>query len=193
MGAYDGEFVSNTSCLADAGWKGIYIEPIETYYKQCALRHQHNNVVCLNCAAGAEEKEITIFQGGAITTTDPKQVNRYANIDWAQGIAFVETKCQQRILNTILEEQKVYPHFDLLCVDVEGTEQEVFKGFDLEYWKPKMMLVELEDVHESFQKFQDHVQEHSTLRKFIIDSGYKEIYKNEINTIFLRNDITYKG
>ena len=32
VGAYDGELFSNTACLADTGWKGLYIEPIYDHY-----------------------------------------------------------------------------------------------------------------------------------------------------------------
>jgi hypothetical protein len=51
-----------------------------------------------------------------------------------------------------------------------------------------MMLVELEDEHESFQKYQDHVEVHKTLRDKIHSHGYVEIYKDHINTIFVRED-----
>ena len=63
VGAYDGESFSNTSCLADHGWSGIYIEPIKTFYEKCRKRHKKNeNVKVLNLAAGIEDKEITIYR-----------------------------------------------------------------------------------------------------------------------------------
>ena len=52
VGAFDGESVSNTSFLADSGWKGIYIEPILDYYIQCSNRHQKNNVIVSNLSVG---------------------------------------------------------------------------------------------------------------------------------------------
>ena len=44
VGAFDGEAFSNTSCLADAGWTGNYIEPIPDYASKCAARHANNRV-----------------------------------------------------------------------------------------------------------------------------------------------------
>jgi len=35
VGAFDGESFSNTSGLADFGWRGLYIEPISEFAIQC--------------------------------------------------------------------------------------------------------------------------------------------------------------
>ena len=48
------------------------------------------------------------------------------------------------------------------------------------------MIIELEDEHESFQKYQDHVAVHRALREKIHAAGYVEIYKDHINTIFVQ-------
>ena len=52
IGAYDGESFSNTSFLADLGWHGIYVEPVQQYAQICARRHQSYNIRLLNCAVG---------------------------------------------------------------------------------------------------------------------------------------------
>ena len=88
VGAYDGEFVSNTSCLADHGWGGLYIEPIDEYYQKCLNRHKNNDVTVANVAIGLEEGETTIYNGETLTTLDRDQMNRYRQIDWAQHISF---------------------------------------------------------------------------------------------------------
>ena len=74
IGAYDGETFSNTSCLADHGWKGIYVEPVDQYYLQCLERHKNNNVLVIQCSIGNEEKETEIYVGGGLTTTNKKLV-----------------------------------------------------------------------------------------------------------------------
>ena len=188
VGAFDGESYSNTSCLADHGWNGIYVEPIEHHYNACMSRHKNNDVYVVNCAIGTQEGEIDIYIGGPLTTSDPDQVKRYSEIDWAQHIPFSMGKCEQMKLDSLLDHFEVEPGFDILGVDVEGREHDVFDSFDLAKWKPKMMLVELEDEHESFQKYQDHVEVHKTLREKIHSQGYFEIYKDHINTIFVRED-----
>ena len=189
VGAYDGEFVSNTSCLSDHGWKGLYIEPIYEFYLKCLKRHDKNDVIVANVAIGLEEKEIKIYKGDTLSTLNESQVNRYKEIDWAQHISFSETTCDQMRLDSLMEKLEVPKNFDILVVDVEGKESEVFKTFELDEWNPKMLIVELEDEHESFQKYPELIVEIKELRNFIQKKGYVEIYKDHINTVFVKNEI----
>jgi FkbM family methyltransferase len=192
VGAYDGEFVSNTSFLADHGWQGLYIEPIYDFYLKCLKRHNDNDVTVANVAIGLEEGEKVIFKGDTLSTLNEDQVSRYKEIDWAQHISFSETVCDQMRLDTLMEKMEVPKNFDILVVDVEGKESEVFKTFDLDEWKPKMLIVELEDNHESFQKYPELVNEIKELRTFIHDKGYTEIFKDHINTVFVSNELNYE-
>lgn len=189
VGAFDGETFSNTSGLADYGWKGIYIEPIESQYKSCKERHKKNNVLVLKNSIGTQEGEIEIFIGGSLTTTSIDQSNRYKEIDWSKHKSFNTSKCDQLRLETVLNRYNIKPRFDLLCVDVEGQEYDVFNSFDLEYWKPKMIIVELEDNHLSFQQYEDYIADVKNLREKIENSGYTEIYRDKINTVFIEQNI----
>jgi FkbM family methyltransferase len=188
VGAYDGEFASNTSCLADHGWEGLYIEPIYDHYLKCLSRHDKNNVTVANVAIGLEEGEKIIYYGDTLTTLDKEQVERYRQIDWAQHIKFSETVCDQMRLDTLMEKLEVPKEFDILVVDVEGKESEVFQTFDLDEWRPKMLIVELEDEHPSFQKYEILIDKLKNLRNFIKDNGYIEIFKDHINTVFVREE-----
>lgn len=188
VGAYDGDFVSNTSCLADHGWGGLYIEPIDAHYLKCLERHKDNNVTVANVAIGLEEGETTIYYGDTLTTLDPAQMQRYREIDWAQHIRFSETTCDQMRLDTLMEKIEVPKGFDVLVVDVEGKEPEVFQTFELDEWKPKMLIVELEDEHHSFQKYEGHIDDIKKLRDYIGSKGYVEIFKDYINTVFVREE-----
>jgi FkbM family methyltransferase len=190
VGAYDGEFVSNTSFLADHGWKGLYIEPIYDFYLKCLKRHHDNDVIVANVAIGLEECEKVIFRGDTLSTLNADQVDRYKEIDWAQHISFSETICDQMRLDTLMDKLDIPKNFDILVVDVEGKESEVFKSFELDEWKPKMLIVELEDNHESFQKYPELIDEIKELRTFIHGKGYIEIFKDPINTVFVRNELT---
>jgi len=188
VGAFDGESFSNTSCLADHGWSGIYVEPVEEHYEACLRRHDKNDdIAVVQCAIGSTDKVIDLYVGGPLTTSDPEQVKRYSEIDWAQHIPFSKrTEVEQVTLDELLDYFDLEPgQVDLVTVDVEGREADVFEGFSLGEWAPKMLIVELEDEHESFQKYQDHVAVHRELREKIVNTGYVEIYKDHINTIFV--------
>ena len=189
VGAYDGEFVSNTSCLADHGWQGLYVEPIYDHYLKCLDRHDKNDVIVANVAIGLEEGETTIYYGDTLTTLDKDQVKRYSEMDVFQHISFSTTVCDQMRLDTLMEKIEVPKEFDVLVVDVEGKEAEVFETFELDDWKPKMLIVELEDEHPSFQKYEDLVDRIKNLREYILNKGYVEIFKDHINTVFVRDEI----
>lgn len=188
VGAYDGEFVSNTSFLADIGWKGLYIEPVHEYYLKCLKRHDSNDVTVANVAIGLEEKEVKMFRGETLSTLNPEQVDRYKQIDWASHISFDEIMCHQIRLDTLMNKLEVPKKFDILVVDVEGKESEIFKTFDIDKWRPKMMIVELEDEHPSFQKYPDLIADIKELRDYIESKNYVVIYKDKINTIFVTQE-----
>ena len=38
-----------------------------------------------------------------------------------------------------------FKNFDILVVDVEGNEEDVLNSFSIEEWRPKMMIIEIED------------------------------------------------
>lgn len=189
VGAYDGDSFSNTAFLADIGWRGFYIEPIQEFAGACANRHEQNDVSVICCAIGPENKKIEIFQGGTLTTPLKSQVEMYEQIQWAKGHhKGHSTMVPQYRLESVLNKCKIEPEFDLLVVDVEGYEAAVFDSFDLTVWKPKVMIVEIEDKHESFSEFPDFIEKCAALREKIKAAGYVEIYSDHINTVFVADD-----
>lgn len=188
VGAFDGQMVSNTSCLSDHGWKGVYIEPVYDYYLRCAERHKNNkNITVLNCAVGVEESIKKIYVSDALTTMVDEYPYMYRQMDIFKecNMNFSPGFCEQYRLEKILMDLNIPKNFDLLVVDVEGKETEVFQSFDLNYWMPKMMIVELADNHSSFKSYKNVIEDHKKLREFIVSKNYVEIYSDEINTIFL--------
>jgi FkbM family methyltransferase len=185
VGAYDGQEFSNTSCLSDIGWKGLYIEPVIEFYNRCLARHKNNNISFENCSIGTIEKEIDIFVNGAITTTSLDQVKTYYDIGWSDKHEV--QRCKQFRLDTLLKKYNISRQFELLVVDVEGNETDVFNSFDLIHWYPKMIIVELVDNHETFVTNKQIKKSNIDLRKKITSSGYSEIYSDNINTIFISN------
>jgi FkbM family methyltransferase len=189
VGAFDGESVSNTSCLADCGWKGIYVEPVLEHYIQCNNRHIHNNVIVANLSIGLEEGEQEIYCSGIVSTLDKNQSEKISKMDIFNYPSFIKSKCYQMRFDTFLKKYQVPKNFDLLVIDVEGREEQIFASFDIEEWRPKMLIVELVDEHPEFQdKFSESVKQSRNLRSYIRMKNYSEIYKDHINTVFILND-----
>ena len=186
VGAYDGQSVSNTCFLADLGWRGVYVEPIPEFAAACATRHRRNpNVTVVNAAVGREAGIMELHLAGALCTTNDNFYSAYRNISWAKGLlSHRNVTAPVMTLNGLLDEHKVPNGFELLVVDVEGGEPDVFAEFALARWKPKVLIVELEDHHPDFGRIESIREPIAQLRRDILGAGYIQIYVDSINTIF---------
>lgn len=189
VGAYDGESYSNTSCLADVGWSGLYIEPISEFADRCSRRHRNNSgVQVINCAASDEVENVKIFLGDILTTVVDEQVAAYEKISWATGLHKGEMReVSAAPLDMILDRHNVTPRFDLLVIDVEGAEEKVMRGFSLQRWLPKAILIELEDEHPDFRDNARVVQSVGRVRALIENAGYSLAFKDHINSLYVLN------
>jgi len=189
VGAFDGESVSNTSCLADAGWKGFYIEPVKEHFEQCVNRHKNNKKIEVsNYAIGTEVGYKPVYCSGIVSTLDKEQADIVSSMHLFGYPQFTESECKQVRLDSYMQMADVPKNFELLVVDVEGREEDVFKSFRLDLWKPKMMIIELVDDHSYFQENVKLITSCRKLREYINTVGYTSVYRDHINTIFVSND-----
>ena len=97
-----------------------------------------------------------------------------------------EVVIQSKKLDTFLVEIGIEKGFDVLVVDVEGFESQVFAGFSLSLWRPKMLIVELADTHPDLNSTS---KVDARLGKQIVRANYNIVYKDSINTVFIRDDV----
>lgn len=187
VGAYDGESWSNTSCLADNGWRGLYIEPIAHHMSMCRKRHASNNVVFEETAIGNSTQNIEMSVVGGLSTTLERCHQAHKSF-FSPDIFSYETKTivRQNRLDTVMNQHSISQQFDLLVVDVEGAERTVFESFELAWWLPKMIIVELCDVHNGFNNYTDLQDDARWVRNHIILNGYVTVWSDSINTVFVR-------
>ena len=93
-------------------------------------------------------------------------------------------------LDTFLRENEIMIGFDLLVVDVEGLEGKVFSGFSLDLFLPKMIVIELVDTHPHLKATSNS---DAVLGQQILSAGYEIVYKDVINTVFIRRDVWEKA
>ena len=180
VGAYDGYNFSNTWGLAKIGWRGIYIEPISEHARLCRENHKDNNVTVIQCAAGNYTGKIQMQVAGTVSTYAPL----YINSEVWKGLYHnkVEEVWIDK-LDYILASEIIPDEFDLLVIDTEGSELEVLQGFDLNYWKPRMVIIE---SHEK-NPFEELTVLAPEIDKYF--SSYKKIYAGEINTIYVNDKL----
>lgn len=189
VGAYDGIFLSNSSCLIEQGWNGLLVEPVEHLAEACRLRYSSNkNVNVLQMAVGSELGHADLFYMDTMSSMSQELKAEYETKEWAQPSLRESRTIRVDVdsLDNILTKENVPVSFEVLIVDVEGMETAVFAGLTLNKWKPKMLIVELADFHPDLKTNQT---ESFQLAEEITRSGYRVIYKDHINTIFVRDDI----
>lgn len=189
VGANDGVLVSNTWGLAARGWKGLMVEPVPELAHACRTNHRaHPGVVVVGTAIGnGSQTEITLSLAGAYTTANPDLKRQYDAIEWSSyELTGREIVVPAQTLNSLLTANDVPPGFEVLVVDVEGFEEAVFAGFDIVHWRPKMMIVELADTHPRFNATRNT---DAFLSRQIVSSGYAIVYKDAVNTVFVRDDV----
>jgi FkbM family methyltransferase len=186
VGAFDGETYSNTSCLSDKGWSGIYVEPVPSFAEKTRRRHAHNSGVrVVQSAAGNTDGEIEMHVASVLSTANPKMLDEYQGLAWTKNWLKGGHKVKVKIarLDDILEANGASAGFELLVIDTEGFEPEVLAGFDIERWKPQMIIIELAEYNPDF----DRRAEDEPVSRRIESAGYRVIFKDSVNTIFLRD------
>lgn len=186
VGAFDGETFSNTSCLADLGWRGLYIEPMPAAAGSCRQRHAANAAVeVLECAIGAHDGTVRFNVGGQFSTASSAGLERAQAHQWIAREGVQEIEVRQLTLDSALAQHGIAPGFELLVVDAEGMEVQVFEGCDLARWRPGHMIVELADENDAADTFGADARQ---VRERVRAAGYGVVYRDNCNTLFRRED-----
>jgi len=189
IGANDGVSCSNTWGLAARGWTGFLVEAIPDFAAACVLNHkEHGKVSVYQIAIGSTDgEEVSFNLGGQLTTANQELNMEYQNTDWARSIVTSsQMTLKTQTLDTFIRNHQIQEGFDLLVVDVEGFEAQVFSGFTLAKWRPKMLIVEITDTHPHIRS---NAKSDALLGQMIISAEYEIAYKDCINTVFIRRDI----
>lgn len=179
VGAFDGMHYGCTWGLAEAGWRGVYVEAHPDFARQCIKVHKtHPKIDTYACACGASDGEVTLTVYGACSTTVLSKWNK----EWGMNEQTEKIVVPMRTLDSILKESEI-DFLDLLVVDVEEAEIEVLKGFSVGKYRPKMAIIEL---HEGLGTRPD---QKGWQTPWVDDyfRGYNKIYKDNINTIYVQS------
>jgi FkbM family methyltransferase len=133
---------SQTRHLEELGWTGILIEPNRALSEDLEKQRPRSKVCNVACSApgktGTAELKVPILADGRV---DTGKAALEVEIDHAGFPAYRTERVKVVTLDSILEEHRV-ERIDLLSIDVEGTELDVLRGFDLERYRPRLILIE---------------------------------------------------
>ena len=133
VGANDGVLFSNSYKFAKSGAAGVCIEPSLSSYRKLCLNHLFNfKVKCIHGAVSSQNGHLFLKEDG-----------------YEETLSSVYTeKCQKSLkvksytLDTLLKKYPLFQNVDLLSVDVEGHEKEVFKGLTNLQFFSKIIVLE---------------------------------------------------
>jgi FkbM family methyltransferase len=135
VGASDPKDASQTWHLEQRGWRGVLIEPIPELCKN--LRDQRPRSVVVQAACGAPEQrgqvEFHIADGFTRSTLEKNALS--SNVSFTRT-DLVDLKTLDDILNEIDP-----PKLDFVSIDVEGLQLNVLRGFNLQKYKPLLLLI----------------------------------------------------
>ena len=162
IGANDGVLLSNTYKFAKKGAGGLCIEPSPSSYIKLFLNHLPNlRVRTLNLAISDKNSQVYLNEDGY------EQV--LSQISSTKSISSKVAKCIR--FDKLIAQYPKFKNIDLLSVDVEDHEYEVFCGLTDPQFRSKIIILE-----SNLQKLDDLLKINS-LRNYI------PIFHNYLNII----------
>ena len=134
VGAFHSREASQTWLLEKMGWRGILIEPQPENAEELRRNRPFSKVYQTAVSRPGNEGESTFFVNSVFSTLCPNARSNTKKYD--RQIAVSVTT-----LDKILEREST-PKIDFLKIDVEGTELDCLKGFDIEKYRPRLIFVE---------------------------------------------------
>lgn len=136
IGALDGVRHSNTLYFEQHGWTCLLIEPNPSC---CEMIRSRRNARLFECAVSDSPGELTFVVCDEVPELSGFQPF-WDRIKRERGTT-KEVQVRVRKLDDILAEANIGP-IDFLTIDVEGHELSVLRGFSIEKWKPRVVILE---------------------------------------------------
>jgi FkbM family methyltransferase len=172
IGAGPIEFYSMSKHFRDSGWRCICVDPNPKFVEQ--HKSVGNEVYEFACSSEDGEAEFNVFETGWEPNLDGISYSslglRYHDI---QNVPTKTFNVKVIKLDTLLESINV-DHIDFISIDTEGWEIDVMKGFDVNKYNPRVVL--LENLK--------HLPEYNTYMESV---GYVLKDKVDYNYIYVKN------
>ncbi|GGT62748.1 FkbM family methyltransferase [Actinomadura citrea] len=175
---------SLTKNLVDRlGWRGVNIEPLPERFE--SLRAARPGDVTLDVAIGEQPGLASFFRivpgpgktgGGGLSTLEPDVLALHL----ADGWRCEELRVEVTRLETVLSDY-AQPGFDLLKVDVEGSEASVLNSADLAAWRPQAIVIEATVPLTSRPS-------HNEWEPGVLAAGYEFALFDGLNRFYARDD-----
>jgi FkbM family methyltransferase len=163
-GASDGVTVSNTLLLErDYGWRGICVEPNESFFAQLRL---NRSCLCVNCCLYDRDATVDFIEadtlGGTVKDYHPSLRKQVDAVLGGAGKSLPTVARSARSARSLLEGSGAPRVIDYWSLDTEGSELRILKGFPFDEYTFRVLTVE----HNWFAV-------RSEIRRFLEARGYQ--------------------
>jgi FkbM family methyltransferase len=174
VGANDGRTGSASYLFEQRGWRCLLVEPIPSLVEEI---RKHRACRVVNCAASSSEGEAQFFVAENVEAVSSLDVSP-ERAEWIEkaGGTVKEITVRTATLDSLLEEAG-FGRLDFVTIDVEGHELSVLEGFDLDRYRPRVVILEDNSV-EGDRGVIEHMTEH----------GYVHFKRSGVNEWYARAD-----
>ena len=178
---------NNTYILFKRGWKGINIDLDKKNIDLFKIARPDD--FNLNYAISDSEKEVDLFfyhESSPINTLSKKVSNfQKANVSQVK-------KIKTKTLDKVLDEISLQHRIDYMNIDVEGYEEQVLKGFNINKFKPYVISIEYLDLKmDKLELTNNDINNllNSNLYQFFIKNNYYFVNWLHGDLIFVHKDL----
>ncbi|MCC6680074.1 MAG: FkbM family methyltransferase [Phycisphaeraceae bacterium] len=182
VGVIDGRRFSNTLALEQQGWRGLCIEAHPRFVDLVRRNRPGSTVIHAAASAPATGSGGTLpFYAdprgdlSSLIARDERELKQRFGGDF-RGLERIEVPV--RTLDDMLYAADAPRGMEVVSIDVEGAELSVLAGFNLSYWRPRMLIVEADDAMAL-----------AKLTYAMCSRGYRPARRVGVNAIFCRNRI----
>jgi FkbM family methyltransferase len=178
VGAHHPDRFSNTYKFYKQGWRGINIDAMPGSMDPFKITRPRDINLEIPVSDKEEVLPFYIFNEPALNTFS-KQVadERSAKPEYRiEKVVNIKTQTLERILKANLPNGQA---IDFLTIDAEGFDFNILRSNNWELYRPKMVLVEIDDDYVDIQR--------SEINLFMQQKGYK-FYAKTVKTCFFKSD-----
>ncbi len=141
VGGFNGIDGSNSYFFEKLGWRCILIEPIP---ELCQEISRNRKCSIFNCAVGdyTGETKFYVYEQAPFSSSI-KLTKVQLDYQKFHDETLKEITVKMETLDKLLEEENVQEkEIDFITIDVEGHEMGVFRGFSLDKYSPRIVIIE---------------------------------------------------
>ena len=178
IGANDPVRFNNTYRFYKKGWCGINVEPEEKNFRKLKrLRPADINL----CFGVGTQKIKTFYQflPSTLSTFSSKEAKRYKDLGFKM---LGQRKIALKKLSSIIGQYTKGKEIDYMSIDTEGSDLDVLMSNNWSRLRPKLICIEVGERELKRAKWK---KTNEKVSKYLKALGYKELYNNKVNAIFV--------